>query len=61
MQFAMHELLGRHELAFETDVLKTRVIEMTKIFSGRKATLYAAGMAVSLFAMTGAAHAQSAA
>ena len=59
MQFAMHELLGRHELAFETDVLKTRVIEMTKIFSGRKATLYAAGMAVSLFAMTGAAHAQS--
>ena len=33
---------------------------MTKIFSGRKATLYAAGMAVSLFAMTGAAHAQSA-
>lgn len=60
MQFAMHELLGRHELAFETDVLKTRVIEMTKIFSGRKATLYAAGMAVSLFAMTGTAHAQSA-
>lgn len=56
----MHELLGPHALAFETDVLETRVIEMTKIFSGRKATLYAAGMAVSLFAMTGAAHAQSA-
>lgn len=31
---------------------------MTKILTGRKASLYAAGMAVSLFAMTGAAHAQ---
>lgn len=31
---------------------------MTKILSGRKASLYAAGMAVSLFAMTGVAHAQ---